>query len=284
MREILEQFGWWSAIDIFLIAVVFYYMLLLIKGTRTAQMLTGVLMITLVFVASSAVPLTTLNWLLGKISSSIILILVILFQEDMRHALSKIGKRSFISQHDGTSSYQILEDVARAAISLAKNKTGALIVMERTIILSRYIDIGTLIDSNISKEILMAIFQNHSPIHDGAVIIQQGRVSAAGCFLPLTREDNLVQDWGTRHRAAIGISEETDAVVIVVSEERGEVSIVYDGKVFPSLEKEDIKRFLKKHLIDEPRYGKVSYGFENQANTNTLVHKFVSQSNNRIKN
>lgn len=264
MREILEQFGWWSAVDIMMIAVVFYYMLLLIKGTKTAQMLTGVLMVSLVFVISSVVPLTTVNWFMNKIYSSIILILVILFQEDMRHALSKIGKRSFMSPNEVFSSNQILEEISRASIALAKNRIGALIVLERTIILSRYVDIGTPIDSRVSKEILLSIFHTHSPIHDGAVIIQQGRISAAGCFLPLTREDNLTKDWGTRHRAALGISQETDAVVIVVSEERGEASLVYDGRVHPSLDKEEIRRMLKKHLVDEPRYGSISYGLESQ--------------------
>ena len=258
MREILEQFGWWSAIDILLIAVFFYYVLLLVKGTRTAQMLTGVLVVVAVFLVSSVVPLTTVNWVMNKFYSSIILILVILFQDDVRHALSKIGKRSFMAANEHVSSLHILDEVTRASVALAKNRIGALIVMERNIILSRYVDIGTLVDARISKELLMSIFHTSSPLHDGAVIIQQGRVSAAGCFLPLTREDNLTKDWGTRHRAAIGISQETDAVVILVSEEKGEVSLVYDGKVMPLTEKEEIRKLLQRHLVDEPEYAKNS--------------------------
>ena len=273
MREILEQFGWWSAVDILLIAVFFYYVLLLVKGTRTAQMLTGVLVVVLVFLVSSVVPLTTVNWVMNKFYSSIILILVILFQDDVRHALSKIGKRSFMAANEHVSSLHILDEVTRASVALAKNRIGALIVMERNIILSRYVDIGTLVDARISKELLMSIFHTNSPLHDGAVIIQQGRVSAAGCFLPLTREDNLTKDWGTRHRAAIGISQETDAVVILVSEEKGEVSLVYDGKVMPLAEKEDIRKLLQRHLVDEPEYAKNS---EKQLKSTSLFEKVAS--------
>lgn len=273
MREILEQFGWWSALDILLIAVFFYYVLLLVKGTRTAQMLTGVLVVVLVFFVSSIVPLTTVNWVMNKFYSSIILILVILFQDDVRHALSKIGKRSFMAGNEHVSSLHILDEVTRAAVALAKNRVGALIVMERNIILSRYVDIGTLVDARISKELLLSIFHTSSPLHDGAVIIQQGRVSAAGCFLPLTREDNLTKDWGTRHRAAIGISQETDAVVILVSEEKGEVSLVYDGTVMPLTDKEEIRKLLQRHLVDEPEYAKNS---EKQIKNTTFFEKLAS--------
>ncbi|NRA44278.1 MAG: TIGR00159 family protein [Oligoflexales bacterium] len=279
MREILEQFGWWSAIDILLIAVFFYYVLLLVKGTRTAQMLTGVLVVVAVFLVSSVVPLTTVNWVMNKFYSSIILILIILFQDDVRHALSKIGKRSFMAANEHVASLHILDEVTRASIALAKNRIGALIVMERNIILSRYVDIGTLVDARISKELLMSIFHTSSPLHDGAVIIQQGRVSAAGCFLPLTREDNLTKDWGTRHRAAIGISQETDAVVILVSEEKGEVSLVYDGKVIPMADKEEIRKLLQRHLVDEPEYAKNS---EKQLRSSSLFER-VSSINGRKK-
>ncbi|MFK7826521.1 MAG: diadenylate cyclase CdaA [Oligoflexales bacterium] len=273
MREILEQLGWWSAIDILLIAVFFYYVLLLVKGTRTAQMLTGVMVVVAVFLVSSVVPLTTVNWVMNKFYSSIILILVILFQDDVRHALSKIGKRSFMAANEHVSSLHILDEVTRASVALAKNRIGALIVMERNIILSRYVDIGTLVDARISKELLMSIFHTSSPLHDGAVIIQQGRVSAAGCFLPLTREDNLTKDWGTRHRAAIGISQETDAVVILVSEEKGEVSLVYDGKVMPLTEKEEIRKLLQRHLVDEPEYAKNS---EKQLKNTSFFERMAS--------
>jgi len=254
MKEIFEHFSWWSALDIFLIAVVIYYILLLVKGTRTAQMLSGVLMVVGVFLVSSVVPLTTVNWVMNKFYSSIILILVVLFQDDVRHALRKIGKKSLISGADHISSHHILDEITRAASALASRKIGALIVLERSIILSRYVDVGTLIDARISREILLSIFHTSSPVHDGAVIIQQGRISAAGCFLPLTREEQLTRDWGTRHRAAIGITQETDAVVILVSEEKGAVSIVFEGKIKPLKDKDEIRKILQRYLVEEPRY------------------------------
>lgn len=254
MKEIFEHFNWWSALDIFLIAVVIYYILLLVKGTRTAQMLSGVLIVVGVFLISSVVPLTTVNWVMNKFYSSIILILVVLFQDDVRHALRKIGKKSIISGADHISSHHILDEITRAASALASRKIGALIVLERNIILSRYVDIGTLLDARISKEILLAIFHTSSPVHDGAVIIQQGRISAAGCFLPLTRDDKLTRDWGTRHRAALGITQETDAVVILVSEEKGNVSVVYEGAIKPLKEKDEIRKMLQRYLVEEPRF------------------------------
>lgn len=264
MKEIFEQFGFWSIIDISLLSIAIYYIMLLIKGTRAAQILIGILMILSVFIVSSFVPLTTVNWVMNKFYSSLILILVILFQEDVRHALSKIGKSSFISQSEKVSSLHILDELARTSILLAKKRIGALIVIERNIILSRYVDIGTLVDGKVTKEILLAIFHTQSPVHDGAVIIQQGRIAAAGCFLPLTREENLTKDWGTRHRAAIGISQETDAVVLLVSEEKGVASLVIDGEVLPMEGKEEIRKVLQRKLIEEPKFLSVDRLEKNQ--------------------
>ncbi len=250
MKEILTQFNWWSLLDICLIAVVIYYLLLLIKGTKSAQMLTGLMILFVIFWGSSIVPLTTVKWVMSKFYSSLILILIIIFQEDIRLALSRIGTRSLISNNETLSSNHILDEITKAVETLSKKRFGALIVMEKDIILSRYIDIGIQIDGRISKELLLSIFHPSSPIHDGAVIIQQGSIAAAGCFLPLTKSTDLNRDWGTRHRAAIGISQETDAVVILVSEETKNISLVFDGQVFTLTEKENLRKLLKKHLID----------------------------------
>ena len=254
MKEIFEHFSWWSALDISLIAVVIYYILLLVKGTRTAQMLSGVMILVGVFLASSVLPLTTVNWVMNKFYSSLILILVVLFQDDVRHALRKIGRKSIISGSDNISSHHILDEISRAAVALASARIGALIVLERNIILSRYVDIGILIDARISREILLSIFHTSSPLHDGAVIIQQGRISAAGCFLPLTRDDQLTRDWGTRHRAALGISQETDAVVILVSEEKSNVSVVFEGAIKPVRERDEIRKLLQRYLVEQPKF------------------------------
>jgi diadenylate cyclase len=251
MQEVLDQFGFWAAIDIVIIAFVIYHILLLIRGTRAAQMLTGILIVVLTFLLSSIVPLTTLNWVMNKFYSSFIIILIILFQDDIRRVLSKMGKKSFMPGSDNLSSAQILDEIVRSAASLASKRTGALIVFERNIILSRYVEIGTQVDGRVSKELLVAIFHPSSPIHDGAVIIQRGRIAAAGCFLPLTRDENLDPNWGTRHRAAIGISQETDAIVVLVSEEGASMSLVVEGKVSRKMDPRDLRKSLKELLAEQ---------------------------------
>ena len=254
MREIFEQLNAWAALDITLMTIAIYYILILVKGTRTAQTLTGVLIIFVAFFASSTLPLTTVNWVFNKFYSSIILIIIIIFQDDIRHALSKIGRKSLIASHESIASNHILDELTKTAASLTKKRIGALMVLERNILLGRYVDIGTLLDARISREVLMAIFHPTSPIHDGAVIIQRGRIAAAGCFLPLTREENLTKHWGTRHRAAIGISQETDALVILISEETGRISLVMEGLVNPVEDPDELRRLLQRFLIDEPKF------------------------------
>jgi diadenylate cyclase len=251
LKEIFEQFGPWALLDISIIAAIIYHILLLIKGTRAAQMLTGILMLFAAFLLSSNVPLTAFNWAMNKFYASFIIILIILFQDDIRHALSRIGKKSLIAGAENISSQRVYDEITRAAVTLAENRIGALIVFERNIILSRYIDIGILLDARISKELLLSIFHTSSPIHDGAVIIQRGRITAAGCFLPLTREENIDSDKGTRHRAAIGITQETDAVVVIVSEEKGIFSIVVDGEIKPLRDSKELRNALKKYMQDE---------------------------------
>jgi len=251
MLEILDQFGFWAGVDIVIIAFIIYHILLLIRGTRAAQMLTGILIVVAAFLLSSIVPLTTLNWVMNKFYSSFIIIIIILFQDDIRHVLSRMGKKSFIPGTDNLSSGQILDEITRAAASLASKRIGALLVMERNIILSRYVEVGTLLDARVSKELIVSIFHPSSPVHDGAAIIQRGRIAAAGCFLPLTRDENLDPNWGTRHRAAIGISQETDAIVVLVSEEGASISLVVDGRVSRKMDPKDLRKSLTDLLAEE---------------------------------
>lgn len=253
MHEIVEQFGFWAAVDIAIIAFIIYHILLLIRGTRAAQMLTGILIVVAAFLLSSIVPLTTLNWVMNKFYSSFIIIIIILFQDDIRHVLSRMGKKSFIPGTDNLSSGQILDEITRAAAALASKRIGALIVMERNIILSRYVEVGTMLDARVSKELLVSIFHPSSPIHDGAAIIQRGRIAAGGCFLPLTRDENLDPNWGTRHRAAIGISQETDAIVVLVSEEGASMSLVVEGKVSRKMDPKDLRKSLTDLLAAEEK-------------------------------
>lgn len=254
MPYVLQQFSLQTVLDIGILSVIIYQILLLIRGTRAAQMLTGILIVIATFLLSSLLHLKALNWMMNKFYSSFIIILIILFQDDIRIALSRIGKKSLISNFQTQSSGRVLDEIVRASSALAANSIGALIVIERSILLNRYVDIGVLVDGLISKDLLLSIFHTSSPIHDGAVIVQKGRIAAAGCFLPLTRDEDLDPNLGTRHRAAIGVSQETDAVVVVVSEEEGTVGLVVDGKFSKGLDTKDLRKLLQKHLIDERDY------------------------------
>ena len=249
MLEMYRQFGAVAVVDILIIASIIYTLLSLMRGTRAMQMVLGILIL---FGSASLLvqlyPLTTLKWVIDKFYSSIIIIIVILFQEDIRQMLSRVGKKSFLGSNENISSQYLLDEITRAAAALAQARIGALVVIERNIILNRYIDVGTLLESRISKELLLAVFNPESPLHDGAIIIQQGRIAAAGCFLPLTRDTDIDSNFGTRHRAAIGISQETDALVIAVSEERGTISLVIDGKVSRNLDPKELRKALRSLL------------------------------------
>ena len=264
MNEIFEQLSWWTIVDVGIIAFLIYQVLILIRGTRTAQMLTGIMIVVLGFQASSLVPLTTFNWLMNKFYSSIVLIIIILFQDDIRNALSRMGKKPILSNPEAMASHYLLDELTRAAFSLAGKKMGALLVIERNIILSRYIDVGISLDARISKELLVAIFEPNSPIHDGAIIIRQGRIAAAGCFLPLSQAENLKPEMGTRHRAAIGITQETDSLVILVSEERGAVSIVHEGNITLIQEGTQLRKILRKYLLGISSYSRQALSKEKE--------------------
>ena len=254
MKEIFEQFGIWAAIDIVIMAAIIYRGLLLLRGTRAAQMLSGMLLVVALFIASSIMPLTAINWMMNKFYSSFIIILIIIFQDDIRHVLSSMGRKPLLQAGDSASNTLILDEISRAAASLAAKRIGALIVIERNILLTRYVDIGTALDARVSKEILLAIFHPSSPVHDGAAIIQQGRIAAVGCFLPLTRDEDVDPNMGTRHRAAIGISQETDAVVVIVSEEGASMAIVERGAVVRKPDGKTLRDDLLKLLSpEEPR-------------------------------
>ncbi|RZA13935.1 MAG: TIGR00159 family protein, partial [Proteobacteria bacterium] len=192
-----------------------------------------------------------LKWLMDKFYSSIIIIIVILFQEDIRRMLSRMGKKTVFPTQEQVSSKQMLDEIARACAALSSKKIGALIIIERNILLTRYVDVGIIIDAKVSKELLLAIFHPTAPIHDGAIVIQQGRIAAAGCFLPLTRDEDVDPNFGTRHRAAIGISEETDAISVVVSEETSAISIAVDGIVVRKTDAKDLRKSLTQLLSAE---------------------------------
>lgn len=252
IREALAHYRWFhDTIDIGLVYYLFYRLLLIIKGTRAFQMLIGIGLIVLVLLASQIFELYTLDWLIHSFWSQIVLALVVLFQPEIRRTLARVGERRLFRSLSEVEGSKFIEETVKAAVSMANKRIGALIVLERDTDLSTIVEMGTELDAKVTKEILVSIFLPYSPIHDGAAIIRNGRIIAAGCFLPLTLSSNLSKSLGTRHRAAVGLTEESDAVAIVVSEETGEISVVNNGAIehnadAPALRKTFADIFVKK--------------------------------------
>ena len=232
IREALAHYRWFNdTLDIALVYWLFYRLLLIIKGTRAFQMLIGIGLIVLVLIASQMLEFYTLDWLIHGFWSQIVLALVILFQPEIRNTLARVGRRHLFRSLSFVESSKFIEETIKAAVSMSNKRIGALIVLERDTDLSTIVEMGIDLDAKVTKEILASIFLPHSPIHDGAAIIRSGRIAAAGCFLPLTLSSNLSKTLGTRHRAAVGLTEESDALVVVISEETGEISVVTNGVI-----------------------------------------------------
>jgi diadenylate cyclase len=231
MTELLRQLSWRDVLDIALVSLILYRVLLLIRGTKAAKMLIGLLLLLVASVISRLLPLYTMDWLLQTFWAYIVIAVIVIFQPEIRRALAKMGEASFLPAFTSAEELKSLEEIVRASISLANRKIGALIVIQRDTKLKDFVELGTPLDARVSKELLMSIFHPSSPIHDGAVVIRGNRVIAAGCFLPIAPTTRISKALGTRHRAALGLTEETDAVVIVVSEETGQISMSVDGRL-----------------------------------------------------
>ena len=245
IREALAQYRWFQdTVDIALVYYIFYRLLLIIKGTRAFQMLLGIGLIVVALITSQAFEFYTLDWLIHSFWSQIVIATVILFQPEIRRALAQMGERRFFRTLSPIESSKFIEEVVKASVSLANKRIGALIVLERETDLATIVEMGTNLDAKVSKELLTSIFLPYSPIHDGATIIRNGRIVAAGCFLPLTLSSNIAKNLGTRHRAAVGLTEETDAVVVVVSEETGEISVVRNGAIDASLDAPRLRKYI----------------------------------------
>ena len=246
MFEIFTQLRWQDALDIGIIAFVLYRLIHMIRGTRAMQMIIGLVVILLAYVSSQMFGLFTLNWVLDNFLGSIILVIIVIFQSDIRRALTQVGTAPLFGGADRIERGQVLEEITKAVVSLATRGIGGLIVLEREVGLNEYIEVGTRLDARVTRELLESVFIPHSPMHDGALVIQKGRVAAARCFLPLSVDPNLSQAFGTRHRAAVGLTEETDAVAVVISEERGKISLVVEGKVIQDLEGPQLRSSLQR--------------------------------------
>lgn len=217
-----------NVIDILLVAIVIYQFLMLVRGTRAAPMLVGVAAVGLGFYIARIGELTTLSWLVSTLVPYVIFALIVVFQAEIRHALANLGSRLTLSRASNSES-DAYDDIVLAANLFSQNQTGALIVIEREIGLRTYIESGVPMDARLSYDLLATIFRPSAPLHDGAVIVQKDRIAAAACFLPLSMNPVLSTQMGTRHRAGIGITEETDAIAAIVSEETGAISLAVAG-------------------------------------------------------
>jgi diadenylate cyclase len=227
-------------IDIALVSFIIYRFLLLMRGTRGVQMTFGIVMLLLFYWVTRFYRLASVQWLLSNVLTYIVFAIIVLYQSEIRRGLAGIGKTSIWGRHRRTAK-RGFEEIVLAATTLASRKIGALIVIERDIGLKNYSESGIALDAVLTYDLLVTIFIPNTPLHDGAVIIQQNRIIAAGCFLPLTLDPYLSKELGTRHRAAIGITEETDAVAVIVSEETGTISMAIGGNITRDLEGESLR-------------------------------------------
>jgi diadenylate cyclase len=261
LGEVLTHFRWQDIIDILIVAAVIYWIILLIRGTRSFQILIGLVLLILALLISQVGRLMTLHWILNNFLSSIILIIVVIFQHDIRRALSTVGKNPFFFEPSSLHGAPIVEELIDAALSMARRRIGALIVLEREAEVDKHVEVGVPLNATVTKELITTIFFPPSPLHDGAILIKGGKIAAARCFLPLTANPRLVKTLGARHRAALGLTEETDAVVIVVSEEKGVISLAIGGKLTRNLDAGGLRRVLYNIFVSKKKKGRFFIGY-----------------------
>lgn len=245
------RIGWRDVLDIAVVAFLIYHVLRLMRQTRAVQIALGGAILIGVYFGSQVATLRTANWIVRDMLGYIVFVAIVLFQSDIRRALSNLGRARFVRYLSRpATAEETIDEVVTAAGALARRRIGAIIVIERDIGLRNYIESGIPLDSAVTYDLLISLFQPDAPLHDGAVILQENRIAAAACFLPLTVNPRLTTEFGTRHRAAIGLTEECDAVALVVSEETGTVSLALDGQLERSL---DAERLRSRLLVLMPR-------------------------------
>ncbi len=250
--------AWWDVLDIAIVSVLVYELLLLIRGTRAAQMaLSGGFLLGLFFV-SEWLQLETVNWVIRNLAGYVVFAIIVLFQADIRRALAHFGRAPFFRYFErAQSADETIEELVVTASNLAAKRIGAIVAIERQIGLRNYIEGGIPLDAMVTYDLMASIFQPGSPLHDGAVIVQRDRIAAAACFLPLSVNPRLGRELGTRHRAALGLTEENDAVAIVISEETGSISLVRDGHLQRGVSPEALRTELRS-LLGRRRRARVS--------------------------
>lgn len=253
MTDFQTNFGWLvDLLDILLVAFIIYRGILLLKGTLASRIIVVLAILITCNLLSLLAGFQAFNWILGNFLGSLIVVLAIIFQHDIRRAFFAFSRNRPGEDQSGDDLKEIVEELAVAAESLAGKKIGALVVIEQSMSVNHFLVVGTEIDAKVNRELIASIFLPYSPIHDGAVIIQRGKLTKAGCFLPLTQNPGLSKTMGTRHRAAIGLTELVDAVVIVVSEETGWISVAVGGLIKRNLDPTDLRMTLNRLL--DPRW------------------------------
>ncbi len=235
-------------LDMILVWIVVYRILILIRRTGTIQMLSGLGILAVGYILSISLELFTFNWLLEKFFSNLFVIVVVLFQAEIRRALAHIGSNPFLTGVSGALETQIIEEIVKGVSITAGHGYGALVVVEKEILVDYHIEMGTELDSAVTSELITSIFHPAAPMHDGAILIRGGRIHSAGCFLPLSKNPALDKNLGTRHRAALGLTEESDALVIVVSEENKTVGLVQSGQLRLSVTSSEVRQALYEHF------------------------------------
>jgi uncharacterized protein (TIGR00159 family) len=257
----VSEFSWLDVLDILIVAFIIYQLLLFIRGTHAVQMALGAMVLVVLYWTSLWANLETVNWLLRTFLPFLVFGIIVVFQAEIRKVLAHLGKTPFLGAFAAKRKEEAIDEVVLAATTLAGQHTGALIVIEREMGLRSYIETGIALDALLTYDLLISIFNPRTPLHDGAVVIQGNRLAAAACFLPLTVNPELSRTLGSRHRAAIGVTEDTDALAVVVSEETGIISLVAEGRIRRELDGRSLKQALLEALeVTETPEGAAALG------------------------
>jgi diadenylate cyclase len=251
---------WRPVLEIAVLWYVFYHLLIFIKGTPAVQVLRGLVLLIVLFSISLFIAqklnLAIINWILPKLFAIFLISFLIIFQPELRRGLAKLGQGPLLSLFFREE--RIVNEITEAVYSLAQKKIGAIIALEREIGLKPYIESGVSLDSRVSSELIGTIFMPHTPLHDGGIVIQNGRIIAAGCLFPLSQNPKISKTLGTRHRAAVGLTDETDAFVVVVSEETGQVSLAREGRLIRNIDQESLTKILD-NIFGQSRRPRLSF-------------------------
>jgi diadenylate cyclase len=251
LTELLQMVSWRDVLDIALVALVIYNLLLLIRGTRAVQIIMGIIFIAVAYYVAGVAKLLTLQAILANFLLVLPVAIIVLFQQEIRHALASFGRNPLWGLGAHRKVESTIKEIVLAATALSDRKVGALMVIQRLEGLRNYIENGVTIDARVTYDLLINLFSPDTPLHDGAVIVQQDRIAAAACFLPLTLNPELSKSFGSRHRAALGISEEADSLSVVVSEETGTISLAINGELIRDLDPKTLRNSLYKYLITD---------------------------------